>query len=66
MSLQLIRSVTVPTLVIDSHASGDELTGMATTVANALPNSIHHTLTGEWHGIPDDILAPVLIDFLQT
>ncbi len=63
MSLQLIRSVTVPTLVIDSQGSTGELTGMTATVVEALPNSTHRCLAGEWHGVPDEALAPVLIEF---
>jgi hypothetical protein len=66
MSLQLVRSVTVPTLVIDSQGSSGELTGMAATVVEALPNSTHRSLAGEWHGVPDETLAPVLTEFFQT
>ena len=65
MSLPLIRSVTVPTLVLDSQGSGGELTGMAATVAEALPDSTRRSLAGGWHGVPDDILAPVLIEFFR-
>jgi hypothetical protein len=36
---------------------------MAATVAGGLPNGIHRSLAGEWHGVPDKVLAPVLIDF---
>jgi pimeloyl-ACP methyl ester carboxylesterase len=64
-SLQLIRSVTVPTLVVDSQGSTGELTGMAATVVEALPNSTHRILAGEWHGVPGDVLAPVLTEFFQ-
>jgi hypothetical protein len=66
MSLRLVRSVTVPTLVIDSQGSSDELTGMAATVLAALPNSTHRSLAGEWHGVPDETLAPVLTEFFRT
>jgi hypothetical protein len=65
MSLPLIRSVKVPTLVLDSQGSDGELTGMAATVAEALPNSTHRSLAGGWHGVPDDLLAPVLIEFFR-
>jgi hypothetical protein len=64
-SLRLIRSVTAPTLVIDSQGSGGELTGMAATVLDALPNATHRSLAGEWHGVPDEALAPVLTEFFQ-
>ena len=36
-SLDLVRSVTAPTLVIDSQGSSGEQTGMAATVVQALP-----------------------------
>jgi pimeloyl-ACP methyl ester carboxylesterase len=62
-SFDLLATVTVPTLVLDSKGSSDDLIGMAATVAGALPNGFHSSLAGEWHGVPDDVLAPVLIDF---
>jgi pimeloyl-ACP methyl ester carboxylesterase len=62
-SFDLLVSVTVPTLVLDSEGSSDDLIGMAATVAGALPNGFHRSLAGEWHGVSDDVLAPVLIDF---
>jgi len=65
-SLALIRSVTAPTLVIDSQGSSGELTGMAATVVAALPNGTLRSLAGAWHGVPDDVLAPVLIEFLHN
>jgi pimeloyl-ACP methyl ester carboxylesterase len=65
MSLRRVRSVTAPTLVIASQGSGGELTGMAATVAEALPRGTSRSLTGAWHGVPGDDLAPVLTEFLQ-
>jgi hypothetical protein len=64
-SLRLIRSVTAPALVIDSQGSGGELSGMAATVVEALPTASHRSLPGAWHGVPDDALAPVLLEFLR-
>jgi len=64
-SLRLIRSVTAPTLVIDSQGSTGDLTGMAATVVEALPNGTHRSLAGAWHGVPDDALAPVLTGFFR-
>lgn len=60
---QLLASVTVPTLVLDSEGSSDDLTGMAATVAKGMPNATHRSLAGTWHGVADDVLAPVLIEF---
>jgi pimeloyl-ACP methyl ester carboxylesterase len=65
MSLSLIRSVTVDTLVIDSHGSSADLTDMAAAVVEALPQGTRRTLAGEWHGVPDDALAPALTEFLR-
>ena len=62
-SFDLLASVTVPTLVLDSEGSSDDLIGMAATVAGRLPNGFHGSLAGEWHGVSDRGLAPVLIDF---
>jgi pimeloyl-ACP methyl ester carboxylesterase len=64
-SIQLLASVSVPTLVLGSEGSSDDLTGMAATVAKAMPNSSHRKLAGDWHGVPDDVLAPVLTEFLN-
>lgn len=63
MSHQLLASVTVPTVVLDSQGSGDDLAGMAASVADHLPNATHRSLAGQWHGLSDDVLAPVLTDF---
>jgi pimeloyl-ACP methyl ester carboxylesterase len=60
-----LRSVAVPTLVIDSAGSTDDLSGWAATVAGQLPHGSHRTLAGEWHSVPDDVLAPVLVEFFR-
>jgi pimeloyl-ACP methyl ester carboxylesterase len=65
-SLALIRSVTVPTLVLASQGSSGDLTAMAATVAQALPNGVAHSLPGEWHGVADDVLAPALAGFFRV
>jgi pimeloyl-ACP methyl ester carboxylesterase len=62
-SFELLSTITVPTLVLDSEGSGDELQGMAATVAGAMPNATHRSLAGEWHGVPDETLARELIGF---
>jgi pimeloyl-ACP methyl ester carboxylesterase len=64
-SYQLLESITVPTLVLDSQGSSDDLTGMAATVAEHLPNAAHRSLAGQWHGISDDVLAPALTEFFR-
>ena len=62
----LLRSVVVPTLVLDSEDSTDNLTGWAERVARQLPHASHRSLAGEWHSIPDDVLAPVLVEFFTA
>lgn len=62
-SLSQLASVTTPTLVLDSQTSTDDLTGMAATVAQALPHATHRSLPGHWHGVSDDLLATVLTEF---
>ncbi|MEU4834287.1 alpha/beta fold hydrolase [Streptosporangium sp. NPDC023615] len=63
VSAATLRSVTVPTLVINSSASDDRLRGWAADVAGALPRGRHLTLPGEWHGVPEETLAPALAGF---
>lgn len=63
ISFELLTTITVPTLILDSEGSGDDLQGMAATVARAMPNVTQRSLAGEWHGVPDQILAPALIGF---
>ncbi|HEX7147147.1 MAG TPA: alpha/beta hydrolase [Actinomycetota bacterium] len=66
MSLPVLRSVMVPTLVLDSQGSSAPITGSAATVAGALPNSTHRHLAGGWHGVPGETLAPVLTGFFRS
>ena len=61
----LLRSVKIPTLVLDSEGSGDNLTGWAATVAGQLPRGSHRSLAGEWHKVAGEVLAPVLLEFFQ-
>ncbi|WP_055479518.1 alpha/beta fold hydrolase [Sphaerimonospora mesophila] len=58
-----LRSVTVPALVAGSASSDDRMNGWAEDVAAALPRGRHVILEGEWHGVPDAVLAPALADF---
>ena len=65
-SFDLLREVNIPTLVLASTGSDDDLRTMAATVAQALPDAEHQTLPGEWHGVSDQVLAAALIDFLAV
>lgn len=61
----LVRSVEVPTLVLDSEASTENLTGWAAAVASLLPRGRHLSLEGQWRTVPDDTLALVLVAFFR-
>jgi pimeloyl-ACP methyl ester carboxylesterase len=63
---ELLARVTVPTLVLDSEGSTDDLTGWAATVADRLPAATSLSLPGQWHTVADDVLAPVIVDHLQA
>ena len=63
---ELLDAVEVPTLVLDSVGSSDDLTGWAATVARRLPDATHRSLAGEWHTVPDETLAPVLVEFFGS
>jgi hypothetical protein len=65
-SRRLLASVTVPTLVVSSGSSGDELTAMSTAVAAAMPDACHRSVPGTWHGADDDVLADALVGFFRT
>jgi pimeloyl-ACP methyl ester carboxylesterase len=64
-TFELLRSVQTPTLVLDSQGSSDDLTGGAAAIAAALPGGTRRSLTGEWHGVPDEDLAPVVTGFFH-
>ena len=63
---RMLAEVTVPTLVLDSEGSTDDLTGMAATVARLLSDGVHVSLPGEWHGPRDEDVARALIDFFSA
>jgi hypothetical protein len=61
----VLRSVRTPTLVLDSQGSSDDLTTGTAAIVEALPNAIRLSLTGEWHRVPDEDLAPAVTEFLD-
>jgi hypothetical protein len=60
---ELIKSVTVPSLVIDGGSSPPFMRDAASAVAEGLPNAKRLTLQGQTHDINPPVLAPVLMDF---
>jgi pimeloyl-ACP methyl ester carboxylesterase len=65
-TFELLRAVPTPTLVLDSEGSSEDLTSGAAAIARALPAGTHRSLPGGWHGVPDDVLAPVVGDFFRA
>jgi pimeloyl-ACP methyl ester carboxylesterase len=63
-TVEVAASIPVPTLVVDSEGSSENLTGWAKAVMDALPAGSHRSLAGEWHRVPDEDLAPVVTGFL--
>lgn len=64
-TFELLKAVQVPTLVLDSQGSSDDLAGGSTAIVQALPKATRRSLAGEWHGVADEALAPVLIEFFR-
>lgn len=60
----MLPGIATPTLVVTSEATDDRLRRWARAVAEAMPNAHHRSLTGEWHGVAPEVLAPVLEEFL--
>ncbi|OKK06671.1 hydrolase [Streptomyces sp. CB03234] len=60
-----LATVTTRVLVIDGGASPSWLRDAARTVAHALPNARHSTLTGQTHAVAPQVLAPPLTDFFR-
>ncbi|GAA4974433.1 alpha/beta hydrolase [Kineococcus glutinatus] len=60
----VLRTVTVHTLVLDSAGTDGTLTGSVARTVAALPRAEHRGLAGRWHQVPDADLAPVLAEFV--
>ncbi|MBB2923488.1 alpha/beta fold hydrolase [Cellulomonas cellasea] len=61
-TLDTLRAVRVPALVVDSAGSSPDLTGWAARAAAALPRGTRRSLPGTWHGVADDALAAAVLD----
>ncbi len=58
-----LSAIVTPTRVVASDASGDPMQSWARGLAEALPNGSLRILKGMWHGVPPEVLAPVLTEF---
>ena len=65
-TLDLLAMVTVPSLILDSAGSTDDLAGWAADVASIVPGAIHRSLPGSWHTVDDEILATTLLEYFET
>lgn len=62
----LVRAISIPTLVIAGGASPEFFRDTAARIADVLPNGKHTVLEGQDHGAPADVVAPVVVEFLTT
>lgn len=63
LTRQLLATVSMPTLVVNSESSDDRLRSWAADLAGALPDARHQELKGSWHGVAIDDLALALTAF---
>ena len=63
---EVTSAVTVPTQVLSSDTGSGPLGGWAADLAVTLPAGAHRVLPGSWHGVPDDILAAAIEQFVTS
>lgn len=63
---QRMASIGVPTLVLAGGASADWARPGAAALAQSIPGSRSSILAGQHHGVADDVLVPVLVEFFRT
>ena len=56
--------ITAPTLALAGRQSGEPARQVAEAIASAVPNGQARVLDGQGHGVADEVLIPLLIDFL--
>jgi pimeloyl-ACP methyl ester carboxylesterase len=61
-----VRSISVPTLVLAGTASPEFFLTAAQRVADLLPDGRYQELEGADHGVPADVVAPVVAAFLSS
>ncbi|MBL0935448.1 MAG: alpha/beta hydrolase [Rhizobiaceae bacterium] len=66
MTPAICRAVEVPTLVLDSQGSSDDLTGSAASAAHLIPNARHKSLMGEWHVVEPELIAAEIRQFFGS
>jgi pimeloyl-ACP methyl ester carboxylesterase len=58
-------SVTIPTLVMDGGESPPMMHSGALALTGILPNAQHRRFPGQDHGVADEVLVPVLVEFFK-
>jgi pimeloyl-ACP methyl ester carboxylesterase len=66
MTPAVLAQVKVPTLVLDSEGSSDDLTGSAAMAARLIPGARHKSLPGEWHVVAPELIAREIKAFLGS
>jgi pimeloyl-ACP methyl ester carboxylesterase len=61
--LGVVRSITVPTLVMNGEKSMDFMHAAAGRIASLVPEGRHTTIKGQAHGVTADATVPVLVEF---
>jgi pimeloyl-ACP methyl ester carboxylesterase len=59
-------SIKVPTLVMDGGESPPMMHSGALALTGLLPNAQHRRFPGQGHGVADELLVPVLVDFFKS
>jgi pimeloyl-ACP methyl ester carboxylesterase len=59
----IVKAITIPTLVMAGEKSMDFMHSTATRMANLTPNAQRKALTGQTHQVAAEAVAPVLIEF---
>jgi hypothetical protein len=66
MPVELVGSMTTPTLVVSSTGSAPWLQAAAAATAQALPGARLLGLEGGFHSVGADVLAPALTEFFSA
>lgn len=60
------KTLAVPMLLLASDHTARELIDAARQIADAVPDSQHRELPGEWHGVDDATLTVAIVEFLDS
>jgi pimeloyl-ACP methyl ester carboxylesterase len=66
MSPAVLGVVPVPSLILDSEGSSEDLTSSAATAARQIPGARHKSLPGEWHVVAPELIAAEIRAFVAS